>query len=173
MTAQVDAQLVYMQPHMHLRGKDYELRAVFPDGKSEVLFKAKWDFNWQIGYDLAKPIALPKGTRIIGVAHYDNSANNKFNPDPKQSLSSGAIRTGKRCRTVSSGILIDPKIDPTDSVQAVGTEPVAARGLRADARVAGITGTKSGPDHSVPHFHRAYWSTTCKLEELDRLRIEL
>ena len=61
MTTQVDAQLVYMQPHMHLRGKDYELRVVFPSGKTETLFKAKWDFNWQIGYDLAQPIALPKG----------------------------------------------------------------------------------------------------------------
>src|SRR5262245_55923030 len=62
MTAQVDMRLVYLQPHMHLRGKDYELRLVFPNGKTETIFKAKWDFNWQIGYDLAAPIALPKGT---------------------------------------------------------------------------------------------------------------
>jgi hypothetical protein len=53
MTAQVDAQLVYLQPHMHLRGKDYELRIVFPSGKTQTVFKAKWDFNWQLGYDLA------------------------------------------------------------------------------------------------------------------------
>src|SRR5438132_1003665 len=82
MTAQVDTQLVYMQPHMHLRGKDYEVRLIFPDGKMETIFKAKWDFNWQLGFDLAKPIPLPKGTRIIGIAHFDNSANNKWNPDP-------------------------------------------------------------------------------------------
>ena len=71
MTTQVDMQLVYLQPHMHLRGKDYELRLAFPNGKTETIFKAKWDFNWQIGYEL-QPITLPKGTRIIGVAHYDN-----------------------------------------------------------------------------------------------------
>ncbi|MBL8223608.1 MAG: hypothetical protein JNL62_30530, partial [Bryobacterales bacterium] len=30
--------------------------------------------------------ALPKGTRIECVAHYDNSANNKFNPDPAKEV---------------------------------------------------------------------------------------
>ena len=112
MTTQVDAQLVYMQPHMHLRGKDYELRAVFPSGKSEVLFRAKWDFNWQIGYDLDKPIALPKGTRIIGVAHYDNSANNKFNPDPAKLVVWGD-QNWEEMQNCFLGILIDPKVDPT------------------------------------------------------------
>jgi len=24
---------------------------------------------------------MPKGTRVLAVAHFDNSANNKFNPD--------------------------------------------------------------------------------------------
>jgi hypothetical protein len=112
MTAQVDAQLVYMQPHMHLRGKDYELRIVLPSGKTETLFKAKWDFNWQIGYDLAKPIAIPKGTRIIGIAHYDNSANNKFNPDPTQLVTWGD-QNWEEMQNCFLGVLIDPKIDPT------------------------------------------------------------
>jgi len=112
MTAQVDAQLVYMQPHMHLRGKDYELRMVLPSGKQEVLFRAKWDFNWQIGYDLEKPIAIPKGTRIIGVAHYDNSANNKFNPDPAKVVVWGD-QNWEEMQNCFLGVLIDPKIDPT------------------------------------------------------------
>jgi hypothetical protein len=29
MTTNVDMKLVYVQPHMHLRGKDYELRLVY------------------------------------------------------------------------------------------------------------------------------------------------
>lgn len=112
MTAQVDAQLVYMQPHMHLRGKDYELRIILPSGKTETLFKSKWDFNWQIGYDLEKPIAIPKGTRIIGIAHYDNSANNKFNPDPAKLVVWGD-QNWEEMQNCFLGILIDPKIDPT------------------------------------------------------------
>jgi hypothetical protein len=112
MTTQVDMQLVYLQPHMHLRGKDYELRLVFPSGKSETIFKAKWDFNWQMGYDLAEPIALPKGTRIIGVAHYDNSANNKYNPDPSKLVVWGD-QNWEEMQNCFVGVLIDPKADPT------------------------------------------------------------
>ena len=77
-----DAKLVYVQPHMHLRGKDYELRAIYPTGESEIVFKGKWNFDWQVGYQLAKPLPVPKGTRLLAIAHYDNSVNNKFNPDP-------------------------------------------------------------------------------------------
>ncbi len=29
---------------------------------------------------------LPKGTRVIAIAHYDNSANNKYNPDPSKTI---------------------------------------------------------------------------------------
>src|SRR5579871_3223706 len=81
-TVERDVKLVYIQPHMHVRGKDYELRAVYPTGETETIFKGKWDFNWQIGYELAKPLPLPKGTRLIGISHFDNSPNNPFNPDP-------------------------------------------------------------------------------------------
>jgi hypothetical protein len=73
--------LVYAQPHMHLRGKDFELRAVYPTGESETVFKGKFDFDWQLGYNFEKPIALPKGTRLIGISHFDNSLTNKYNPD--------------------------------------------------------------------------------------------
>jgi hypothetical protein len=78
--------LVYIQPHAHLRGKDFELRLVYPTGEKETVFKGKFDFNWQLGYDLAKPLVLPKGTRIVSIAHYDNSANNPFNPDPTKTV---------------------------------------------------------------------------------------
>jgi len=97
---------------MHLRGKDYELRMILPSGKTETLFRAKWDFNWQIGYDLEKPIAIPKGTRIIGVAHYDNSANNKYNPDPAKLVVWGD-QNWEEMQNCFLGVLIDPKIDPT------------------------------------------------------------
>jgi hypothetical protein len=109
MTANVDMQLVYMQPHMHLRGKDYEFRLIYPSGKAETLFKAKWDFNWQMGYDLDKPLFVPKGTRIIGVAHYDNSANNKYNPDPDKRVVWGD-QNWDEMQNCFIGVLVDPKI---------------------------------------------------------------
>ncbi|MGH9660110.1 MAG: thiol-disulfide isomerase, partial [Bryobacteraceae bacterium] len=77
-----DARIAWVQPHMHYRGKDYELRAQYPSGETEILLKARFDFNWQLGYEFAKPILLPKGTRLEMTVHYDNSANNRFNPNP-------------------------------------------------------------------------------------------
>jgi mono/diheme cytochrome c family protein len=110
MTTNVEMKLVYVQPHMHLRGKDYELRLVYPTGKTETVFKAKWDFNWQMGYDLEEPKSLPKGTRIIGVAHFDNSAANKFNPDPNTTVYWGD-QNWDEMQNCFVGVLIDPKID--------------------------------------------------------------
>jgi mono/diheme cytochrome c family protein len=109
MTAQEDTKLVYLQPHMHLRGKDYEVRLMFPNGKTETIFKAKWDFNWQLGYDLEKPIDIPKGTRIVGIAHYDNSAANKFNPDPAKLIVWGN-QNWDEMQNCFMGFLVDPKL---------------------------------------------------------------
>jgi hypothetical protein len=80
------AKLVYIQPHLHLRGKDYEVRVTYPSGESETVFKGKWNFDWQIGYQLEKPLVVPKGTKILTIAHYDNSANNPYNPDPQKEV---------------------------------------------------------------------------------------
>ena len=75
--------LVGMRPHMHLRGKSFEFRAVYPTGESEILLRVpRYDFNWQPYYYLAKPLPLPQGTRIECTAHYDNSPNNPRNPNP-------------------------------------------------------------------------------------------
>ena len=82
-----DAHLTSLMPHMHLRGKDFLYRAVLPDGTSKTLLSVpKYDFNWQTYYVLSEPVALPKGTRIECVAHYDNSPGNKFNPDPTKEV---------------------------------------------------------------------------------------
>ena len=85
-TLGVDAKLTYVQPHMHLRAKDYELRLIYPTGETQTVVKSKWDFDWQLGYDLKEPIVMPKGTRLLTIVHYDNSANNKFNPDAQQTV---------------------------------------------------------------------------------------
>ena len=83
-------QLVWLMPHMHLRGKDFVFRVVYPTGESETLLNVpKFDFNWQLGYDEAKPLLLPKGTRIECTAHFDNSANNPANPNPNVTVKWG------------------------------------------------------------------------------------
>lgn len=71
-------------PHTHLRGKSWEYRMLYPDGHSQVVLSVPhYDFNWQTYYEFATPLTVPKGAILEGVAHYDNSANNPSNPDPK------------------------------------------------------------------------------------------
>ena len=82
-----DTYLTAMMPHMHVRGKDFVYSVVYPDGKSEIILRVpKYDFNWQLTYELKKPMFLPKGSRLDCVAHFDNSTTNKFNPDPSKEV---------------------------------------------------------------------------------------
>ncbi len=83
------ALITNLGPHMHQRGKDMTITAVYPDGGSETLVKSHWNPDWDISYKLAKPIVAPKGTRLELVAHYDNSADNPRNPDPTDELTFG------------------------------------------------------------------------------------
>ena len=79
--------LVNLTPHMHLRGKAFKYEATYPTGEKEVLLNVpRYDFNWQHTYVLAQPKVLPKGTVIECTALFDNSANNKFNPDPTKAV---------------------------------------------------------------------------------------
>jgi hypothetical protein len=83
-TFRQDAIVYTLSPHMHLRGKDFEFRAVYPDGKKQTLLAVpRFDFNWQTTYHFEKPIKLPAGSRIECTAHFDNSEKNLNNPDPK------------------------------------------------------------------------------------------
>jgi len=89
-TIDTDVRVLGFTPHMHLRGKSFEFRAVFPDGTREVLLRVpKYDFMWQLTYDLAEERVFPKGTKFEATATFDNSENNKFNPDPKASVRFG------------------------------------------------------------------------------------
>jgi hypothetical protein len=89
-TIQEDVLLTSLIPHMHLRGKDFSFRAVYPTGETQDLLNVPhYDFNWQLDYEPVKPILLPKGTKIECTAHFDNSANNPHNPDPKAEVRYG------------------------------------------------------------------------------------
>src|SRR5580698_7453485 len=86
-----DATLVSLLPHMHLRGKSFEFRVAYPDGRKETLLAVPhYSYDWQLSYYLDRPLRLPKGTTIECTAHYDNSANNPRNPDPAKSVRFGA-----------------------------------------------------------------------------------
>jgi hypothetical protein len=84
MTFVEDTRLWTLWPHAHYRGKGYEYRAIYPDGRREILLSIpKYDFEWQTEYEFAEPLLMPKGTRLQATAYFDNSRANRANPDPR------------------------------------------------------------------------------------------
>jgi hypothetical protein len=82
-----DAHIWGLFPHTHLRGKGWEYRLIYPDGRTEVVLSVpKYDFNWQTYYMFTNPIAVPKGARLEAIARYDNSTANRSNPDPQDEV---------------------------------------------------------------------------------------
>ncbi|HEY7424824.1 MAG TPA: redoxin family protein [Gemmataceae bacterium] len=85
-----DARILSLVPHMHWRGKDYFYELIYPDGRKQTLLSVpRWDFNWQNTYQFAEPVKMPKGVRLHAVAHWDNSRNNPYNPDPDKEVRFG------------------------------------------------------------------------------------
>ena len=74
-------------PHMHLRGKSFEYRLVYPDGRSEIVLSVpRYDSHWETSYAFAEPLIVPVGTFFEATAHFDNSAGNRANPDPSKEV---------------------------------------------------------------------------------------
>jgi hypothetical protein len=82
-----DITLYAMSPHMHLRGKSLRWVIVYPDGREQTILDVpKFDFNWQIQYELEEPLKIPAGSKILGIGYYDNSPKNKWNPAPEKEV---------------------------------------------------------------------------------------
>jgi len=88
--ADQDVTAISFFPHMHVRGTDMKMTATFPNGKQQVLLNVpRYDFNWQLFYYPVTPVSLPRGTRVDVVAHYDNTAANRSNPNPNKRVTFG------------------------------------------------------------------------------------
>jgi hypothetical protein len=114
-------ELVGLMPHMHVRGKAARFDLEYPDGKKETILNIpRYDFNWQLWYDTSK--RLPTGTTMKVYAWYDNSANNKFNPDPNATVYYGD-QTWEEMHFPSYGLVLDnPNIDARKVIRnSVGT----------------------------------------------------
>jgi hypothetical protein len=90
------------QPHMHNRGKAQCMEAIYPDvradsarpgpARTETLScVSNYQFGWHITYPYADEVAplLPAGTIIHITSWHDNTAANKYNPNPKNWVGSG------------------------------------------------------------------------------------
>ena len=114
-----DVKVLGVAPHMHLRGKAMELRAVYPAGEKETLVNVpKYDFSWQETYMLEQPKLAPKGTRLEATAIWDNSANNRRNPDP-----TATVRWGDQSSQEMMTSLWILQIDPAADLDTLFEKP--------------------------------------------------
>lgn len=83
--------VVSFQPHLHNRGTRQCVEAIYPNGKVETLSCAKHNFAWMLNYSYADDVAplLPAYTTIHVISWYDNTAANKYNPDPRNPVGFG------------------------------------------------------------------------------------
>ena len=105
-----------MMPHMHFRGKDMKYTLEYPDGRKEVaLSVSHYDFNWQLGYNTS--IHVPKGTKLHVEAHYDNSPNNKFNPNPNKTVYYGTM-TWEEMMFPFFGVVVPKETNPDKIIKS-------------------------------------------------------
>ena len=85
-----DAAVWGLFPHTHLRGKKWHYTLQLPNGEVRTILSVPtYDFNWQTYYMFKEPLQVPKGSRLISTAWYDNSRANKANPDPTKEVTWG------------------------------------------------------------------------------------
>ena len=119
-----DVELVFLLPHMHARGKDMTYTLEYPDGRKEaVLSVPRYDFNWQMGYQTS--VHVPKGTTLRVDAHFDNSPNNKANPNPNRTVYYGEM-TWEEMMLAFYGVVVDKNADPKKIVGKATPAPNGA-----------------------------------------------
>jgi Tfp pilus assembly protein PilF/mono/diheme cytochrome c family protein len=93
-TLPVDVDLMAIYPHAHYLGKDLQALATLPEGTTKTLIHIpQWNLNWQAVYRYAKPVRLPKGTRVSLHYVYDNSDENPMNPNHPPARVAGGNRS--------------------------------------------------------------------------------
>ena len=87
-------ELVFLEPHMHLRGKDMTFIAERPGAEREELLSIpNYHYGWQQNYRW-KPdtMKFPKGTQIEVIAHFLEPAFEEVAPiDPSSFLAGAAL----------------------------------------------------------------------------------
>ena len=92
MEVSTDVSLISIVPHCHLIGKSWEVFATSPNNQDTIPLIAipDWDFNWQGFFTFPTLTKIPQGYTLHGIATYDNTTNNPFNPNsPPQNVTFG------------------------------------------------------------------------------------
>ena len=80
-TLHQDLSVLYLAPHMHLRGRTFRADVVDAGGCRVPLIRIpEWDFDWQELYELEPPLRIRPGSVVEIEAVFDNTAQNPRNP---------------------------------------------------------------------------------------------
>ena len=118
-----------MGPHMHYRGKAMRYEVEYPDGEREtLLWVPDYDFNWQFLYEYQEPKFLPAGSVMHMSWWFDNSTQNRWNPDSTVAVEYGPETTDEMANariyyapTTKRGIVVGNDI-PTDILETAQKE---------------------------------------------------
>jgi hypothetical protein len=81
-TIKDDAEAFAIRPGVNPLVMSLQATAYRPDGTQEVLIWSRgYQFDWQPTYYFKQPVSLPRGTRIEVIAYFDNSDDNRNNPN--------------------------------------------------------------------------------------------
>ncbi len=92
MNVAADVSLLSVAPHCHLIGVSWEVFATSPNNQDTIplISIPSWDFNWQGFFTFPTLTKIPSGYTLHGIASYDNTSANPFNPnDPPQNVTFG------------------------------------------------------------------------------------
>ena len=108
-TVNEPAKLVWIQPHMHYRARNYELTVVYPSGKEKTILRVpNYRFDWQVGYELAEPWISPRARSSRPSRTTTTHPRTSSIPDPTKNVRDGA-QSWDEMHVTFVGILIDAK----------------------------------------------------------------
>lgn len=122
-----DVMLYRVRPHAHSRGYATRLTVRYPDGREEILHNQPiYDFNWQREYVFEDWLPIPKGSILIADYIFDNSENNRSNPDPKSKVLFGEQTSEEMLYTYLHYKIVGESLEtPKDDVQADITRSIS------------------------------------------------
>ncbi|MFT4862369.1 MAG: hypothetical protein ACI95C_001590 [Pseudohongiellaceae bacterium] len=129
-----DIYLLSMGPHMHYRGKAMRYELEYPDGEREtLLWVPKYDFNWQFLYEYEEPKLVPAGSKMHMSWWFDNSRENRWNPDASADVVYGPATTDEMANAriyfapvTPRGIVVGEPI-PSDVLENARKEDASRR----------------------------------------------
>jgi hypothetical protein len=121
-----DVLLYMVRPHAHSRGYATRMTVRYPDGREVILHnQPRYDFNWQREYVFSDWLPIPKGSIMIADYIFDNSENNRSNPDPKKDVLFGEQTFEEMLFTyLQYRIVGEDREHPRDDVQSQITSSI-------------------------------------------------